>query len=204
MSFTPAQIAYLDANSDSVEARRIFEVGFASGTVRLIEGSTPWSDGTDTWFAAHGVIQAAGIRASGVMDAHPAQYRFSVGISTLSLDEAGAAAARADLSLAHMTDEAEWRDAVIHQRLVLFVDGVAVGPAIHIHRGRISDIRRIETARDDYFSITAEGPFQDRNATLLGKYTDRDQRMRSGGDKGCEYAAQYEISGAEFTGWLTQ
>ncbi|MCG6111331.1 MAG: hypothetical protein MEQ74_03970 [Paracoccus sp.] len=190
MSFTAAQIAFLDANSDSIEARRTFEVGFASGTVRLIEGSTPWPDGSNTWLAAHGVIQAAGIRASGVMDAHPAQYRFGM--------------VSPELSLAHMNDEAEWRDAVIHQRLVLFVDGEAVGPAIHIHRGKISDIRRIETVRDDYFSITAEGPFQDRNSTLLGKYTDRDQRMRSPGDKGCEYAAQYEVSGAEFTGWLTQ
>ena len=190
MSFTTAQIAFLDANRDRIEARRTFEVGFASGTVRMIEGSTPWSDGTRTWLAAHGVIQASGIRASGVMDAHPAQYRFGM--------------VSAELSLAHMTDEAEWRDAVIHQRLVLFIDGEAVGPAIHIHRGRISDIRRIETADADYFSITAEGPFQDRNATLLGRYTDRDQRMRSGGDRGCEYAAQYEISGAEFTGWLTQ
>lgn len=190
MSFTTAQIAYLDANRDSIEARRTFEVGFASGAVRLIEGSTPWSDGVNTWLAAHGVIQASGIRASGVMDAHPATYRFGL--------------VNAGLSMAHMNDEAEWRDAVIHQRLVLFIDGEAVGPAIHIHRGKISDIRRIETVRDDYFSITAEGPFQDRNATLLGKYTDRDQRMRSGGDKGCEYVAQYEISDAEFTGWLTQ
>lgn len=190
MSFTPEQIAFLEANRDSVEARRTFRIDFASGTVRLIEGSTPWNDGTDDWLAAHGIVQASGIRASGVMDAHPAQYRFG--------------AVNKALSLAHMTNEAEWRGAVVHQRLVLFVDGVAVGPAIHIHRGKISDIRRPETVREDYFAITAEGPFRERNATFLGKYTDRDQQMRAAGDKGCEYAAQYEISGAEFTGWLRQ
>ena len=190
MSFTPAQIAFLEANRDAIEARRSFEIGFASGTLRLIEGSTPWHDGTHTWLAAHGVIEASGIRASGVMDAHPAKYRFG--------------AVSPALSLAHMNDEAEWRDAVIHQRLLLFVEGAAVGPAIHIHRGRISDIRRPETETDNYFAITAEGPFRDRNATFLGKYTDRDQQMRAPGDRGCEYVALYETSGAEFTGWLQQ
>ena len=101
------------------------------------------------------------------------------------------------LSLAHMSDKAEWRDAVIRQRLLLFVEGAAVGPAIHIYRGRISDIRRPETE-------TADGPFCDRNATFLGKYTDRDQQMRAPGDRGCECVALYETSGAEFTGWLQQ
>lgn len=188
MSFTAAQVDYLQANRDSIEARRTFEVQFASGTVRMIEGSTPWNDGTFTWLAAHGIISASGVRSSGVMDAHPGQYTFG--------------RVNADLSMAHMNDEDEWRDRIIHQRLVLFVDGVAVGPAIHIHRGRISEIRRRENVTTDSFEITAEGPFQDRNLTLLGKYTDRDQQMRSPGDRGCEYASLYETSGAEFTGWL--
>ena len=65
-----------------------------------------------------------------------------------------------------MNDEAEWRDAVIDQRLLLFVEGAAVGPALHINRGRVSDIQRPET--DDYFAITAEGPFRDRKVTFLG------------------------------------
>ena len=58
-----------------------------------------------------------------------------------------------------MSDKAEWRDAVIRQRLLLFVDVSAVWPALHVHGGRISDIRRPETETDDYFAITAEGTF---------------------------------------------
>lgn len=190
MSFTPDQVAYLQANRDSIEARRTFEVQFSSGTIRLIEGSTPWYDGVNTWLAAHGIISAPGIEINddGVMSAAPAIYTFG--------------RVSADLDLAHMSDEAEWRDRIVHQRLVLFLDGAAVGPALHIHRGRISDIRRVNNDTTDQFTITVEGPFQDRNATLLGKYTDRDQQMRSPGDIGCEYASQYEVSGAEFTGWL--
>lgn len=188
MSFTTAQINYLEANRNSIEARRTFQIAFASGTVRLIEGSTPWSDGAHEWQPAHAVIRAGGIRASGLMDAHPAVYTFG--------------AVTAALASAHLGNEAEWRDAVVHQRLVLFVDGSAVGPAIHIHRGRIQNIRRRRNVTTDDFEVTVEGPFRDRNVTPLGKYTDRDQQMRRPGDRGCEYAAQYEISGAELQGWL--
>ena len=91
---------------------------------------------------------------------------------------------------------------VIHQRLC---SSSRRGWAGHPHPPRpVSDIRRPETETDDYFAITAEGPFRDRNATFLGKYTDRDQQMRAPGDRGCEYVALYETSGAEFTGGLQQ
>lgn len=188
MSFTAAQLAFLEANRDRVEARRIFLFEFASATLRAIEGSTPWHDGQHEWKPAHSVIAASGIRASGLMDAHPATYR----LGQLT----------PEMGLAHLTQESEWRDALVLQRLVLFVDDAAVGPPIHIHRGRIADIRRKEDHRGDFLEVRVEGPFQDRNAALLGKYTDRDQQMRSPGDRGCEYAAQYETGGAEFTGWL--
>lgn len=47
MSFTPEQIAFLEANRDSVEARRIFRIDFASGTVRLpatVNDTKRWRD----------------------------------------------------------------------------------------------------------------------------------------------------------------
>lgn len=73
------------------------------------------------------------------------------------------------LGQAHMNDEAEWLAALLHKRMVMSHDGTAIGPAISIHRGRISDIRRRHDDSLDYFEITVEDPFQDRNATLLGK-----------------------------------
>lgn len=195
MSFTSEQLTFLEANRDAIVARRTFEFGFSSVTLRLIEGSTPWSDGVNTWQAAHGVIEAqpTGAGADGVMGADAAVYR----VGALSSE-----AIPFELGQAHLGNEAEWRGALLHQRLVMFHDGTAIGPSISIHRGRISDIRRKDDDIADYFEVTVEGPFQDRNATLLGKYTDRDQQMRSPGDKGCEYVSLYETSGAEFTGWL--
>lgn len=188
MSFTPQQVAYLQANRDSVEARRTFQMGFQSGTVRMIEGSTLWNDGTWNWFPSHGMIKAEGIKSGGAMEAHPATYIWGY------INES--------LSAAHINNENEWRGAVVIQRLVLFVDGVAVGPAIHLHRGKIEGIRRLEDRVTDQFEVRVEGPFQDRNTTILGRYTDRDQQMRSPGDRGAEYTALYETSGAEFTGWI--
>ena len=188
MSRTPQQIAFLEANRDRIEARRTFQFDFRSVTVRAIEGSTPWPDGTHIWIPALNVIQAEGIKASGVMDAHPARYRLG--------------RVTPDLGLAVLSDESEWRDRRLTQRLVLFLDGVAVGPAVHIHSGLIADIRRRDSVSSGYLEVRVEGPFKDRNAALLGKYTDRDQQMRSPGDRGCEYVALYESSGAEFVGWL--
>ncbi|WP_304615835.1 hypothetical protein [Paracoccus sp. (in: a-proteobacteria)] len=190
MTFTTAQTALLDANRDAVEARRMFEVQFASGTVRLIEGSTPYNDGTNNWLPAHAIISVGELAfpEDGPMVAAPVEYRF--GYIT------------PDLSTA-MQDEAEWRDRLVIQRMQLFADGMPVGPAVVLHRGRIADIRQDESVSTEQFVVRVEGPFRDRNETLLGKYTDRDQQMRSPGDRGCEYAAQYETSGgAEFTGWL--
>ncbi|MDO5658284.1 MAG: hypothetical protein Q4G36_08180 [Paracoccus sp. (in: a-proteobacteria)] len=186
MSFTIEQIEYLEANRSAVEARRLFEVHFTSASYYLCEGSTPLNTGGRTWQPAHDLIAAEPIAVSNIMDAHPAVYR--TGRITPAL------------SLAHLTDQAEWQDAPIIQRLQLLVDGRPVGPPIHLHRGKIADIRRRETVSEDYFEIRAEGPFRDRNATMLGQYTDRDQQMRSPGDRGCEYAAQ--MVEHELTGWL--
>lgn len=188
MSFTPEQVAYLQANRDRIEARRTFQFNFRSVTVRAIEGTTPWPSGGHVWTPSRDVIQAEGIKSSGVMDAHPARYR--LGRIT------------PELGLAVLADEDEWRDRILTQRLVLFLDGASVGPQIHIHRGRIADIRRVENHSSDYLDLRVEGPFRDRNAALLGKYTDRDTQMRSPGDRGSEYVALYESSGAEFVGWL--
>lgn len=188
MSWTLEQIQFLQANRDMIEARRTFQFDFRSVTVRAIEGSVPWNDGTDNWIPALNVIGAEGITASGVMDAHPARYR--LGKITASL------------GLAVLTDESEWRDRRLTQRLVLMMAGRAVGPAIFIHSGKIADIRRREDVGADYLEVRVEGPFKDRNAAMLGRYTDRDQQMRSPGDRGCEYVALYEASGAEFVGWL--
>lgn len=191
MSFTVAQIDLLEANRDTVEARRTFEVQFASGTVRMIEGSTPFSDGTHNWLPAHAIIEtgSADQTAEGVLAAAPMIYKFG--------------AVTPALGLALTQDEPEWRDRLVIQRVQLFADGDPVGPAIHVHRGRMADARWRDDVAVEHFEIRVEGPFRDRNETLLGKYTDRDQQMRSPGDRGCEYAAQYETTrGAEFTGWL--
>lgn len=190
MSFTAAQIAYLDANRDRVEVRRLFEVQFASGTLRLVEGSTPLVADGHEWLAAHGLISVGELAfpEDGPMVAAPVDYVF--GRVTIGLTEP-------------MMNESEWRDRLLIQRAQFFTDGTPVGPTFVLHRGRIADIREDESAESFRYSVRVEGPFRDRNETLLGKYTDRDQQMRSPGDRGCEYAAQYETSGgSEFTGWL--
>lgn len=96
--------------------------------------------------------------------------------------------------------EAEWCAAVIRQRRLFFVESEAVGPAVHIHHGRIRDIRRPETETDDYFAITAKAPLRHRNATFPGKYTDRDQQMRLLGEPGGEYVVHDDSSGADLKG----
>lgn len=190
MSYTAAQVALLEANRDLVESRRLFEVQFLSGTLRLIEGSAAYIDGPTVWHPAHRLIEVGEMAfpEGGPMVAAPVEYIFGHIHDDL---------------IAAMHNEAEWRDRLLIQRMQIFADGMPVGPAVVLHRGRMADLRWSADIGREVFRIRVEGPFRDRNETLLGKYTDRDQQMRSPGDRGCEYAAQYENSGgAEFTGWL--
>ncbi|WP_041527168.1 hypothetical protein [Paracoccus aminophilus] len=186
MAFTPAQVALLDANRELVECRRLFHVAFASASYRLIEGSTPDTLGGVTWQPAHDWVQAAAIESGGPLEAVPAIYR--IGKNPLPL------------LLAALDNRAEWWGRPIQQYLQLYSGGVPVGPMVSMHRGRIRDVKKVQTAELEYLEIRAESPLDIRNMTPLGEYTDRDQQRRSAGDRGCEFAPS--LVGKVIIGWL--
>lgn len=186
MAFTLEQVALLDANRDLVEARRALHVQFASAEYRVIEGSVDAVLGGQTWQAAHDWIQPSAIQSGGPLEAVPALYR--IGKNPLTL------------LLAALDNRAEWYGAPIRQWMQLYSDGQPVGPMVSMHVGKIRDVKKIQTATDDYLEIRAESPLDARNMTPLGEYTDRDQQRRSPGDKGCEFAP-FQV-GKVITGWL--
>lgn len=186
MAFTLAQVDLLDANRELVECRRLFFVSFASASYRLIEGNVQASLGGFTWQPAHDWVQPAAISAGGPLEAVPAIYRISKNPLTLLL--------------AALDNRAEWWGRPIQQYLQLYADGAPVGPMVSMHRGKIRDVKKVQTADDDYLELRAESPLDMRNMTPLGEYTDRDQQRRSPADRGCEFAPS--MVGKVITGWL--
>lgn len=186
MAFTLAQVELLDANRELVECRRLFYVSFTSQTYRLIEGNVPEALGGFTWLPAHDWVQAAALQSGGPLEAVPAVYRITKNPLTLLL--------------AALDNRAEWWGRPIQQFLQLYSNGVAVGPMVSMHRGKIRDVKKVQTATAEYLEIRAESPLDMRNMTPLGEYTDRDQQRRSAGDRGCAFAASQV--GKVITGWL--
>lgn len=189
MSFTVAQVNHLDANADTIEARRMFRIDFSTGTVRLIEGVTPRTDADGAvWQPSHTLISAEGMASGAPLEAVPCTYRASDLTPGLTREA--------------ITNRAIWFGRRMQQSMQLYAAGAAVGPAIVLHTGTIQDIERVQTADEEYLSIRVESVFAKRNAAPLGKYTDRDQKRRSPGDRGCEYAAYLADKGKSSKGWL--
>lgn len=186
MSFRPAQVALLDANRELVEARRLFHVSFASMDYRLVEGSVPVSLGGQDWQPAYDWILPAAIESGGPFEAVPAIYRI--------------AREPLPLMVAAFADRTEWYGRPVQQFLQLYSAGAPVGPMVSMHRGRIRDIRKIESAGIEYLEIRAESPLDARNRTPLGEYTDRDQQRRSPGDRGCAFVPS--LTHKVIRGWL--
>lgn len=187
MSFTVAQVNLLDANAELVEAKRLFEVSFTSADYRMAEGELQVTT-TDAkvWQPAFGWIEASPIEDGDPLEAIPATYKVSEFVSSLINDA--------------LNNRAEWFQRPIRQYLQLLSAGVAVGPPILLHKGRIEDIQVVKTAAEESLTIRAETLFANRNYTALGAYTDRDQQDRSAGDLGCEYVPS--LKDKVIAGWL--
>ncbi|MGB0440218.1 MAG: hypothetical protein ACPGFC_08980 [Paracoccaceae bacterium] len=187
MSFTPAQVALLDQNSDMIEARRLFEIAFTSGVQRYAESDLPVTtlDGR-TWEAAAQWITAAPVTSGDPVQVEAAVYRVG-GLTPELVHDA-------------LHDRAQWYMAPIRQYLQLLHLGASVGPPISLHRGAIHEITVHTTPTEQYLDVRAETAFASRNIAPLGKYTDRDQRQRSAGDLGCAFVPTLTFK--RITGWL--
>ena len=187
MSFTAAQVALLDANAELIEVRRLFLAEFATATYRLCEGNVPLTtlDG-QVWQPARDWISASPIEPGGPLEAVPATYRVSTLIPALVW--------------AALHDKGEWDGAPIQQLMQLLVDGAVVGPPVTLHRGWLADVERDEDHATEYLTLRAESVLAKRNYTPLGEYTDRDQKRRVPGDRGCEIAPS--LVGKRINGWL--
>ena len=187
MSFTAAQVNLLDANAELVELRRLFRVEFPAATYRLAEGNVPLTtiDG-QVWQPARDLISVSAIEPGEPLEAVPARYRVSPLIP--------------ELLSAALHEPAQWYGAPIQQLVQLLADGVPVGPPISLHRGWLADVLRDEDHETEYLDLRAESIFAKRNYTPLGEYTDRDQKRRAPGDRGCEIAPS--LKGKIIKGWL--
>ncbi len=189
MSFTTAQVEYLDANSEYVEYRRLFELTLQGETFRMAESeyavTTP---NGQVWQPAISMISAPAIERTDGFDAIPVEYV----IAGLSNDpDADALASFRNLANAVLNDPDSYFGSPISQWMQLLVDGHAVGPSIAVHKGWIREVRPRESAFDASMVISVESILSRRNRTPLGQYTDRDQQRRSPGDRGCEYTPTF-------------
>lgn len=197
MAFTPAQVALLDANSDAVECRRLFDLTLMGQTFRFAESQfeVTTSDGR-VWQPGLPIIAASAVQRGEAFAAVPAEYVVA-GLPTSPTQEA--ADAFAAMALEVMQNPDSWFGSTVHQYLQLMVDGVAVGPAISLHKGWIRSITPQEDAGSAFFKIDVESIFARRDRTPLGEYTDRDQKRRSPGDRGCELVPTFALK--TIKGW---
>ncbi|TRD21915.1 hypothetical protein [Palleronia caenipelagi] len=186
MTFTPDQVALLDANRDHVEAIRLFELEFASASYRLAESTAPVVAGGHTWQPVGDWIEAAPVTSSDPLKVRQAEYVVGSFTDTLIHDA--------------FHNRAEWYQADVRQYMLLRLDGVSVGAPVLLHRGRIMDVEPSRSFDQERIVIRAEPLLAERNWTPLGRYTDRDQKARSAGDRGCEYVGQMQDK--VITGWL--
>ena len=189
MSFTVAQVEFLDANAEFVEFRRLFELTLMGETFRLAESEyeVTTTDGK-AWQPAISLISVPGIQRTDGFDAIPVEYV----VAGLSQDpDADAQAAFRTMALEVLQNPDSYFGGTVHQWMQLLVDGSAVGPAISIHRGWIRDVTVNESVSQASFTVTVESILTRRNRTPLGQYTDRDQQRRSPGDRGAEYTPTF-------------
>lgn len=186
MAFTIDQVNLLDENREAVEAIRLFHVSFVSADYRITEGNVPVTLGGNTWQPAHDWITPAPIQQSGPLQAVPAVYRIGALTPSLVMDA--------------LHNRAEWWGRPVQQWMQLYADGVAVGPMVSMHRGLIRDIKKVQSATEEYLEMRVESPLDARHVAPRGEYTDRDQQRRSAGDRGCEFAPS--LTNKVITGWL--
>ena len=189
MSFTVAQVEFLDANAEYIEYRRLFELTLMGETFRLAESEygVTTSDGK-VWQPAISLISAPGIQRTDGFDAIPVEYV----VAGLSQDPDADAQASFDAMASEVLHNPDsYFGGSVHQWLQLLVDGVAVGPAISTHRGWIRNVSTFKGPNEARFMVSVESILTRRNRTPLGQYTDRDQKRRSPGDRGCEYTPTF-------------
>lgn len=196
MSFTPEQVAHLEANREFVEYRRLFELVLLGETFRLAESEIEVTSAGHVWQPGLQLIESSPIERSDAFDAVPVEYVVA-GLSADPTDDA--VDAFDEMVIQILTNPTSWQGGTVHQWLQMMVDGVAVGPAISMHRGWIRDVRPVESAGTAHFRVQVESIFARRNRTPLGEYTDRDQQRRHPGDLGCEFTPSLEDKVVE--GW---
>ena len=189
MSFTVSQVEFLDANAEFVEYRRLFELTLLGETFRLAESEyeVTTSDGK-VWQPAISLISAPGIQRTDGFDAIPVEYV----VAGLAQDpDADAVAAFSAMAIAVLQNPDSYFGGTVHQWMQLLVNRSAVGPAISIHRGWIREVKVNESVSQASFTVTVESILARRERTPLGQYTDRDQKRRSPGDRGCEFTPTF-------------
>lgn len=194
---TPEQVAILDANPDVVEVARLFLFELAGTTYRLCDREVQITAGGYTWTPGLAVISASGVEYAGGFQAVPCEYVIG-GMSNDPTEDAHTAWAA--LALAVMQQPDQWFGGRVQQYMLMLSAGAPVGDPISLHRGWLRDVVPVEDAQSAYFKLRVESIFERRNRTPLGEYTDRDQKKRSPGDRGCEEVPSLKNKVDE--GWL--
>lgn len=197
MSFTPDQVALLEANRDTVEAVMCLELQFSDGTVRICSAPRTRVIAGETWQGAGYVdgagnpgswVEASPVRRTSVFAAEPVTYR--VAATTASIASA----------ILHDVDKYRGRKAIRYVQL--FAAGVPVGPLTVLHTGRMQDARGREDVEYSYVELVVESRFSNRNQQPVGTYTDTDQKRRHPGDRGLELIHTFARR-VLLKGWLT-
>lgn len=185
---TPELSAFLAGDPEVVPLVRLFHLNFGSDQYYLNEGNTPLTAGGQVWQPSYGWIAADPLTLTGsAFDANPAFYTvWNVG------NREGAA-----LAYQALNNPAVWSGKLVRQ---LWTVRGFPNDAIVMHVGRIMDVRPAESNESRSIRIRAETIAAYRNYTPLGEYTDRDQKRRHPGDRGCEFAPS--LVGKTIKGWL--
>lgn len=196
MSFTPEQVALLDANSDHVSARQFFTIELSGETFRLVECEHAVIADGFTWQPAINIIAASPATRNDGYNSPPMEYE--VGVlpvgATQDLEQA-----YQNMVIEVMTNQEAWFGGRVHHYLQLMIDREPIGTLLSINRGRIRDITVKEVVDSASFTIRVEGLFSKRGRTPLGKYTESDIQRRNPGDKGGEFVAT--MNGKYINGW---
>lgn len=185
---TPQLAAFLASDPEAVELVRLFHLNFGSDQYFLNEGVTPITVTGQVWEPCMGWVEADPLESSSSpFDAAPAYYT----VWNVGSREGQALAYQA------LNNPAVWSGKLIRQ---LWTVRGFPSDAIVMHNGRIMDVRPTESASTASIRIRAESIAANRNFTPLGEYTDRDQKRRHPGDRGCEYAPT--LVGKKIKGWL--
>lgn len=178
MSYLSATIAAALAGR-TVRRERLVFADFASGALRLWPGRTPLVAGGQTWLASHGLVQVSEIDMASGAFAAP----FSVTLAGLPEDFVGY---YARLMLA---DAAEYRG----RRIVIYSqyfdeDWQALDAPFALRAGFMDKPKFSGKPGQESIMMQCESAFVTRKRPRYSNYTDPDQRARSAGDKGFEYA----------------